>query len=131
MPIKRHYAKPIDASLKSTIPTSVPIPPPMRTWRESTRHSKPSSILRGGASTSFTSRRWRGEPKRSKQDVRKPVVVKLKARLKGHLTPVYAIAFAPDSGQLITSAFDNEILWWNGDEKPVRRMKLDNGVIPC
>lgn len=66
---------------------------------------------------------------RYRQSSRKPVVVKLKARLKGHVTPVYAVAFAPDSGQLITSAFDNEILWWNGEEKPERRMKLDNGVI--
>lgn len=63
------------------------------------------------------------------QDARKPVVVKLRARLKAHLTPVYAVSFAPDTGQLISSAFDNELIWWDEDGKPERRMKLDHGVI--
>jgi len=84
------------------------------------RRSEYEALLRGGGIDSEV----RGKP-----DLRKPVVVKLKARLKGHATPVYSVAFAPDSGQLITSAFDNEILWWNGEDKPVKRMKLDNGVI--
>jgi WD40 repeat protein len=60
----------------------------------------------------------------------KPIVVKLLHRLKGHLTPVYAVAFAPDTGQVISSAFDNEILWWDEDsQRSVRRSKLDSGVI--
>ena len=60
----------------------------------------------------------------------KPIVVKLKKRLMAHKTPVYAVAFAPDTGQLVSSAFDNEIIWW--DEMrgaPSRRTKLDIGTI--
>ena len=59
----------------------------------------------------------------------RPVVVKLKARLKAHLTPVYALSFAPDTGQLVSSAFDNEIIWWDELGKPARRTKLESGVI--
>jgi WD40 repeat protein len=83
------------------------------------RRSEYEALLRGGSVETEASRR----------DVRKPVVVKLRARLKAHLTPVYAVTFSPDTGRLISSGFDNEILWWGEDEKPVRRMKLDNGVI--
>jgi len=60
----------------------------------------------------------------------KPVVVRLLQRLKGHKTPVYAVSFAPDTGQLVSSAFDNEILWW--DERagaPKRRAKVEAGVV--
>jgi WD40 repeat protein len=60
----------------------------------------------------------------------KPVVVKLLQRLKGHKTPVYAVSFAPDTGQLVSSAFDNEILWWDeGAGSPKRRTKVEAGVI--
>lgn len=60
----------------------------------------------------------------------KPVVVRLLQRLKGHKTPVYAVAFAPDTGQLLSSAFDNEILWWDeGIGLPLRRTKVETGVI--
>lgn len=58
----------------------------------------------------------------------KPVVVKLRHRLLAHRTPVYAISFDPDSGHLISSGFDNEILWWNED-RVQKRTKLDAGVI--
>lgn len=60
----------------------------------------------------------------------KPVVVRLLQRLKGHKTPVYAVTFTPDTGGLVSSAFDNEILWW--DEavgRPSRRTKVEAGVI--
>lgn len=61
---------------------------------------------------------------------KKPMQVRLVHRLKAHRTPVYAIAFAPDSGQLITSAFDNEILWWGEDlAEPVRKLKVESGVV--
>lgn len=60
----------------------------------------------------------------------KPVVVRLLQRLKGHKTPVYAVSFAPDTGQLVSSAFDNEILWWDeGVGMPKRRAKVEAGVI--
>jgi len=60
----------------------------------------------------------------------KPVVVRLIQRLKAHKTPVYAVSFAPDTGQLVSSAFDNEILWWDeGATLPKRRTKVESGVI--
>jgi WD40 repeat protein len=59
----------------------------------------------------------------------KPVVVRLIQRLQGHKTPVYATAFAPDTAQLVSSGFDNEIIWWNEAGFPVRRMKVEQGVI--
>lgn len=60
----------------------------------------------------------------------KPVVVRLLQRLKGHKTPVYAVAFSPDSGQIVSSAFDNEIYWWDeATANPVRRTKVETGVI--
>jgi DnaJ-class molecular chaperone len=36
-----------------------------------------------------------------------PVMVRLVKRLHGHKTPVYAVAFAPDSGHLMSVGFDN------------------------
>ena len=60
----------------------------------------------------------------------KPVVVRLIQRLKAHKTPVYALCFAPDTGQLVSSAFDNEILWWDeSSASPLRRTKVEAGVI--
>ncbi|AIE85960.1 DnaJ domain-containing protein [Fimbriimonas ginsengisoli] len=60
----------------------------------------------------------------------KPVIVKLLQRLKGHRTPVYAVSFAPDTGDLVSSAFDNEILWWDESAaRPKRRTKVEAGVI--
>jgi WD40 repeat protein len=60
---------------------------------------------------------------------RKPIIVKFVTRLSAHLTPVYAVSFAPDTGRLITSAFDNEIIWWDDALQPTRRTKLEAGVI--
>ena len=60
----------------------------------------------------------------------KPVVVRLVGPLQGHKTPIYACSFAPDTGQLVSSAFDNEILWW--DEAGgcrSRKAKVESGVI--
>jgi WD40 repeat protein len=60
----------------------------------------------------------------------KPVVVRLVSRLQGHKTPVYACSFAPDTGQLVSSAFDNEILWWDeeGAISVLRAFTLDRLV---
>lgn len=58
----------------------------------------------------------------------KPVIVKLRHRLRAHRTPVYALSFAPDTGELISSGFDNEIIWWSG-ESPLRKAKLEAGVV--
>lgn len=72
------------------------------------------------------------EPKQPQR----PVVVKLLTRLQAHKTPVYAVAFTPDTSRLVSSAFDNEILWWSEERNaPVRRSKLEAGVVsvlrPC
>jgi WD40 repeat protein len=65
-----------------------------------------------------------------RREAKKPVVVRLRQRLQAHKTPIYALSFAPDTGKLMSSAFDNEILWWS-EEQPVsdRRTKIDAGVI--
>lgn len=66
----------------------------------------------------------------TRRDTQKPVVVKLAQRLQGHKTPVYALTFSPDTGGLISSAFDNEILWWAEDQPAAeKRVKIDAGVI--
>lgn len=60
----------------------------------------------------------------------KPVVVRLLRRMSGHQTPVYALTFAEDSGQLVSSAFDNELIWWNeATGIPKRRLKIESGTI--
>ncbi len=70
------------------------------------------------------------EPSRAASYPQKPVIVRLIQRLKAHKTPVYAISFAPDTGQLVSSAFDNEILWWDESTAlPSRRTKVEAGVI--
>jgi WD40 repeat protein len=33
-------------------------------------------------------------------------------RLRQHQTPVYAVGFEP-SGRMVSSSFDNEVIWWN------------------
>jgi len=67
----------------------------------------------------------KAEPERQ----RRPVRIKLRRRLEGHKTPVYAAAFSPDSGQLVSSGFDNELLWWDDAGFPSRKAKVDQGVI--
>jgi hypothetical protein len=67
----------------------------------------------------------------SRRKVRQePIKVKLRTRLNGHLTPIYALDFAPDSGRLVTIGFDNELIWWDGRSgEPVRRAKLEAGTV--
>jgi len=73
--------------------------------------------------------RLAGDQQSEHEPKRKPVVVKLLHRLQGHKTPVYAAAFAPDSGQLITGGFDNELIWWDDAGFPVRKAKVDQGIV--
>ncbi|MFY9234162.1 MAG: DnaJ domain-containing protein [Fimbriimonadaceae bacterium] len=42
---------------------------------------------------------------------RKPVLVRLAQRLKMHRTPIYGLAFTPGEGLLVSTAFNNEIIW--------------------
>jgi WD40 repeat protein len=69
------------------------------------------------------------EPVEREAMPRRPLVVKLAQRLSGHKTPVYAMTFSPDDDQLITCGFDNELLWWDGAEFPVRKSKIDHGLV--
>jgi WD40 repeat protein len=64
-----------------------------------------------------------------KPRAKRPVVVRLVRRLTGHKTPVYAAGFAPDTNQLVTVGFDNEILWWDERGEVVRRTKFDQGAV--
>ena len=60
----------------------------------------------------------------------KPVIVKLLHRLKGHKTPVYTVAFSPEDGRVVSTGFDNEIIWWDEDTAAPRKMvKIDFGTI--
>ena len=58
-----------------------------------------------------------------------PVIIKLLKRLTGHKTPVYSISFAPDSGQLLSVGFDNEVIWWNEDGGMLKQTKLESGAV--
>ena len=58
-----------------------------------------------------------------------PVKIKLVRRLQGHKTPVYAVSFAPDSGNLISVGFDNELIWWGQAGEKSRQAKLESGNV--
>ncbi len=63
------------------------------------------------------------------RETRKPIYVKLKTYLKAHRTPVYSVGFAPDTGQLVSSSFDSEIIWWDdATDRPARRTRLEASV---
>ncbi len=56
--------------------------------------------------------------------------IKLLYRLVQHKTPVYGLSFMPESRKMISSSFDNELLFWNLDEGVVyHRSKLESGVV--
>jgi WD40 repeat protein len=60
----------------------------------------------------------------------KPVTVGLSHKLKGHRTPVYGLAFSPTTGHMVTTSFDNEIIWWNLQNAVIeRRYKIDGATI--
>ena len=45
-----------------------------------------------------------------------------------HGTPVYGVSYDQTSGRLVSSSFDNELIWWSpGEEFAERRQKLDGG----
>jgi WD40 repeat protein len=84
-----------------------------------TRRSEYDAMLAGGFGRAKTAT----VPK-------EPMTVRLVRRLGAHRTPVYAVAFSPETGGMISSSFDNEIIWWDaGGQAPLRRAKVDNGVI--
>jgi WD40 repeat protein len=64
--------------------------------------------------------------------VRRPEMVEatLVHRHRVHRTPVYGVAFTPRQGRLVSSSFDNELVWWSPDyEGPDRRIVLEGGAV--
>lgn len=58
------------------------------------------------------------------------VQVAIMRRLRDHGTPVYGLAFESGTGRLVSSSFDNEVLWWDARyEHPVARHKFEGGVV--
>lgn len=61
--------------------------------------------------------------------VRDQVSVTLVRRLKDHRTPIYCITFEPETDRMISSSFDNQILWWNSDFEVRNQLRLEGGVV--
>lgn len=58
-----------------------------------------------------------------------PLLVRLDRKIRAHRTPIYGLDFA-DSGDLVTSSFDNEICWWDSETgAQTRRERLESGVV--
>ncbi|MBZ0213606.1 MAG: DnaJ domain-containing protein, partial [Nitrospirae bacterium] len=59
-----------------------------------------------------------------------PVYVRLSHRLRAHRTPIYSLSFTNDMAQLVSSSFDNEIVWWDLSHPGIqRRKRLEGGVV--
>ncbi|MBN8690583.1 MAG: DnaJ domain-containing protein [Armatimonadetes bacterium] len=63
------------------------------------------------------------------EQTRDSVSVRLVQKLKDHRTPIYSLAFEPDTNQLLSSSFDNQILWWGKDFQVRRSLRLEGGVV--
>jgi WD40 repeat protein len=51
-------------------------------------------------------------------------------RMQEHKTPIYSLSFVPNSEILVSSAFDNELLFWDLKRAEVmKRSKLEGGVV--
>lgn len=69
------------------------------------------------------------EDKRQYEEANK-LNIRLLQRLKGHRTPIYAVSFAPDNSRMVTSSFDNEVIWWDPKTfETIRKLKLEGGVV--
>ncbi len=72
------------------------------------------------------------EPDQTANSDQQPEAVKvtIHSRHREHRTPVYAVAFDRTTGELVSSSFDNEILWWPPNlQAPIDRMRLEGGVV--
>lgn len=72
-----------------------------------------------------------GEPVTETSEANRPEAVRvtLVHRVRAHKTPVYGMAYTPDTKRLVTSSFDNEVFWWGmGEGEPERKVKLEGGV---
>lgn len=69
----------------------------------------------------------------SEQDERRgrPLVrARIVGRLRNHKTPIYGASFTGDGLNLVTSSFDNELIWWDlvaGESKG--QIRLEGGVV--
>lgn len=64
------------------------------------------------------------------QEIPEAVRVKQIRRLREHRTPVYSVAFRPYSQALISSGFDNEVIFWNHEiQRRSNAIKLEGGVV--
>lgn len=64
--------------------------------------------------------------------VRKPeaVAATVVHRHRHHKTPVYGVGFTPKHGRLVSSSFDNEVVWWNEDQTEAETtLRLDGGAV--
>jgi WD40 repeat protein len=51
-------------------------------------------------------------------------------RLRQHRTPVYAVGFEKNSGRMVSSSFDNEVIWWDKKiERPMNTHRFEGGVV--
>ncbi len=57
------------------------------------------------------------------------VSVRMFKRLKEHRTPIYSIAFDKETNCMISSSFDNQILWWDENYEVKRSLRLEGGVV--
>lgn len=70
------------------------------------------------------------ETKQKEESRPSAVQVKIHRRLRAHKTPVYAVGFVPGTDRLVTSAFDNEVFWWNDQfDFPEKREKFEGGAV--
>lgn len=54
----------------------------------------------------------------------------IRHRLRDHRTPVYAMAYVPGTPRMVSTSFDNEVLWWNDtSDTALHRQKLEGGVV--
>lgn len=72
---------------------------------------------------------YRDSGRVAQRKVHDQVSVKLLKRLSDHRTPIYSISFEPDTDRMVTSSFDNQILWWDEDFTVRRTLRLEGGVV--
>ncbi len=87
------------------------------------RRMEYDSVLNGG---------FVEDPAPDQRQSRSPdaVSVKIAHRLREHKTPIYGLSFTPDTGELVSTSFDNELIWWDLEQGiATRHLKADGGVI--
>ncbi len=69
------------------------------------------------------------EPLNERQKRTETVSATIEHRHRTHKTPIYAVEFHPGGG-LVSSSFDNEIVWWDETlTRPLRKTKVEGGAI--